>query len=218
MNVNENLHNNPLNTQNMEFIHHVYIVEDDSNLRQALQRILTYHRYEVHAFENAQEFLALDSIKSPSVLITDMRLNGLSGEQLQKELLNRGHFLPIIFISGETTVQQTISAMKQGALDFLLKPFEIEDLINSVAKGIDKSISHTKSISYKNKLEISLQNLTKREKEMYFLLLEGYNNMELEKALNLKMNTIKDYKSKVMQKMGVETLAELIRLGKVSES
>lgn len=191
--------------------HHVYLVEDDDAMRQILQSILHFIGYEVHAFENAKAFLDRELTEAPAVLVTDMRMPGLSGTELQNELLARGRNLPVIFISGESTVEQGILAMKQGAIEFLLKPFQRDDLINAVNRGIEMDIMNTQVLIHHGKLEHRLNSLTKREFEIYELLLKAYNNLELQEITGLKMNTIKDYKGKVMQKMGVTTLAELMQ-------
>ncbi|SMC71508.1 response regulator transcription factor [Polynucleobacter kasalickyi] len=191
--------------------HHVYLVEDDDAMRQILHSILSFCGYEVHAFQSAPAFLEQDHIETPAVVVTDMRMPGMSGTELQTELLARGRGLPVIFISGESTVEQSIIAMKQGAIEFLLKPFQRDDLIKAVARGIEKDIINTKELMNLEKLEQRLHSLTKREMEIYELLLNAYNNIELQEITGLKMNTIKDYKSKVMQKMDVTTLAELIQ-------
>jgi FixJ family two-component response regulator len=191
--------------------HHVYLVEDDLAMRQILDSILSFCGYRVHAFENAQNFLEQELLESPAVVITDMRMPGISGTELQTELLARGHQIPIIFISGESTVEQSITAMKQGAIEFLLKPFQRNDLINAVVRGIEKDIIHTKELMNSKKLEQRLDSLTNREMEIYELLLRAHNNIELQEITGLKMSTIKDYKSRVMQKMAVTSIAELIQ-------
>ena len=135
-----------------------------------------------------------------------MRLPDLSGVELYKALINQGENIPIIFISGESSVQQGIDAMKQGAIEFLVKPFNINDLIKAIEKAA--RIEHKRV-----NLKTLLKSLSPREKEVFHLLIQGLNNSELMKKINISLPTTKQYKSEVMRKLGVKSLSELISLG-----
>ena len=192
--------------------HLVYLVEDDEVLRETLSRVLTYRGYKVQSFENAQEFLLIHQLQSPAVLITDMRMNGLTGEQLQAELLKRGHFLPIIFISGESSDEQIVKAFKNGAFDFLLKPFSREAFLTSIAKAIEQDSIAMQELIRKSRLAEALKTLSPRELQVFHLLAKGYGNKELVEALGISLPTVKEYKSEVMYKLRLRSLAELIAL------
>jgi FixJ family two-component response regulator len=180
-------------------------------VRQSIEKMLTFYGFEVHAFENPDDFLAHEFLEVPAVVITDMRLPNKSGVELQAEVLARGRNIPFVFVSGEATLNQGLTAMKQGALEFLTKPFDSDDLIKAVVRGIEQEMILVKSRAMHKDQEKCLESLTKREREVYDLLLQSYKNSELAEVTGLSINTIKVYKTKVMQKMRVNTIAELIR-------
>jgi len=134
-----------------------------------------------------------------------MRLPHSSGVELHKQLAKLGLDIPIIFISGESSIQQSIDAMKQGAIEFLVKPFDTKDLINAVEKAIYIELK-------KVNLMTLLKNLSPRENQVYGLLIQGLNNNELMEKINISLPTVKQYKSEVMRKLGVKSLSELINL------
>jgi FixJ family two-component response regulator len=190
---------------------HVYLLEDHESFRMIIEKVLTVHGFIVHAFENPYDFLSLKSIEAPAVIVTDMRMPKMNGVELQAEIAARGRQIPFVFISGEASLDQGLKAMKQGAIEFLIKPFDIDELMKAVVKGFEQDIRHSNLLLLNKKQEDNLAKLTKRERDIYGLLLKSYNNNELAEATGLTINTIKDYKAKVMEKMGVKTLAELIR-------
>jgi len=134
-----------------------------------------------------------------------MRLPDLNGVELYKALTDRGEDIPIIFISGESSIQQSIDAMKQGAIEFLVKPFDINDLTNAIEKA-------TRLEHKRVNLKTLLKNLSPREKQVFDLLIQGLNNSELMKKINVSLPTAKQYKSEVMRKLGVKSLSELMNL------
>jgi FixJ family two-component response regulator len=184
----------------------IFLIEDDSSQRKSIESLLVFKGFIVQSFKNANDFLSYHDITRPSILISDMRLPDLSGVELYKALINQGENIPIIFISGESSVQQGIDAMKQGAIEFLVKPFNINDLINAIEKAA--RIEHKRV-----NLKTLLKSLSPREKEVFNLLIQGLNNSELMKKINISLPTTKQYKSEVMRKLGVKSLSELISLG-----
>jgi two-component system response regulator FixJ len=190
---------------------HVFVIDDDEGMRNTIRITLELLGYVVHAFEDPRSFLENDLIQAPAVVITDMRMPGMTGVDLQAELLARGRNIPLVFVSGQSSLEQGLVAMKQGALEFLIKPFSREDLIRAVVKGIAQDVKRLQSLNNQEKLALNLKNLTNSELEIYKLLLKGYNNNELVQATGLTLYTAKNYKAKVMQKMGVKSLAELMR-------
>ena len=185
----------------------IYLIEDDVSQRESIESILKFKGCAVKSFKNANDFLALNDIKRPAILVSDIHLPDQSGVDLHKELLRRNIDLPVIFISGESTIQQSVDAMKQGAIEFLVKPFDINDLLNAIDKSTHVELK-------KINLNLLLKRLSPRENEVYQLLLEGLNNSELMVKLSLSLPTIKQYKSEVMRKLEVKTLFELIGLSK----
>lgn len=183
----------------------IFLIEDDYSQRESIQSFLGFKGYDIQSFKSAEEFLGLPQIPRPSILITDMRLPHSSGVELHKQLTKLGLDIPIIFISGESSIQQSIDAMKQGAIDFLVKPFDIKDLTNAVEKAIYIELK-------KVNLMALLKNLSPRENQLYELLLQGLNNSELMGKMNISLPTVKQYKSEVMRKLGTKSLSELINL------
>ena len=185
----------------------IYLIEDDLSQLESIESLLHFKGYVIKSFKSAKDFLNAKDIERPSILISDIHLPDKSGVELHKELLKLSIDIPVIFISGESTIQQSVDAMKQGAIEFLVKPFDINDLLNAIDKSINIEIK-------KMNLKLLLKRLSPRENEVYKLLIEGLNNSELMVKLNLSLPTIKQYKSEVMRKLEVKTLFELISLSR----
>lgn len=183
----------------------IFLIEDDPSQLKSIESLLEFKGFVFQSFKNAMDFLTLSDISRPAVLVSDMRLPDLNGVELYKALTDRGEDIPIIFISGESSIQQSIDAMKQGAIEFLVKPFDINDLTNAIEKAT--------RIEYKRvNLKTLLKNLSPREKQVFDLLIQGLNNSELMKKINVSLPTAKQYKSEVMRKLGVKSLSELMNL------
>jgi FixJ family two-component response regulator len=136
----------------------------------------------------------------------------LSGVQLQSELIAKGHKIPIIFISGESSDVQIVKAFKGGAFDFLLKPFSREDFLSAVERAIEKDSIAMQELIRKSRLTETLKTLSPRELQVFKLLAKGYGNKELVDTLGISLSTVKEYKSEVMYKLRLRSLSELISL------
>ena len=191
---------------------HVFLIEDDQALRLDLIDALQFAGYSVHDFGDPDQFLLEFRPLVPAVLITDMRMPNKTGIQLQEELVSKGHRLPIIFISGESTDQQIVKAFNNGAFDFLLKPFGREALFSVVAKAMEKDIIAMTDHIRKAQLTESLKILSPRERQVFELMAKGYGNKELVEALGVSLPTVKEYKSEMMHKLRLRSLAELMAL------
>lgn len=192
---------------------HVDVVEDDDSLRNSISDLLSLVGYRVRTWRDAESFLDNLPQTAPAVVVTDMRMPGRSGVELHAELLARGRSMPVIYISGQSSVPQTISAMKMGALDFLVKPFSREDLLKAVAAGMEKDRNQMRQLIEQARFDESLLHLSRREREVFDLLVKGFSNSEIMDALNISLPTTKQYKSMVMRKLGLRSLSELIKLG-----
>jgi FixJ family two-component response regulator len=190
----------------------IFLIEDDEGLRSDLERALQFCGYTVFSFANPQQFLSEFKPLVPAVLVTDMRMPKLSGVELQSELVEKGHKIPIIFISGESSDEQIVKAFKNGAFDFLLKPFSREDFLSAVARAIEQDSIAMNDLIRKSRLAESLKTLSPRELQVFHLLAKGYGNRELVDALGISLSTVKEYKSEVMYKLRLRSLAELISL------
>ena len=191
---------------------HIFVIEDDESMRETLSAILSFLGYQVHLFSNPLEFLKTTIQVAPAIIITDMRMPDMSGVELQAELLKRGRQVPIIFISGESTVPQTISAMKQGAIEFLTKPFEREQLMQAVVRGLKQDAIEMHTHLERMAIEESLKGLAPRERQVFDLLSVGFNNAEIMARMGISLDTAKQYKSEVMRKLGLHSLSQLIAL------
>jgi len=198
--------------QDQNLAKYVFLIEDSEPMRQSLVGMLEFLGYQVQSFSSAVDFLQVPIQFGPAVVITDMRMPDMTGVELQAELLKRGRQMPIIFISGESTIQQSIDAMKQGAMEFLIKPFERDQLLAAVAKGLEQDASYMRSHIEQSALEENLKKLSARQLETFELLSQGFNNAELMERLNVSLATAKQYKSEVMRKLRLHSLAQLIAL------
>lgn len=193
---------------------HVFLVDDNEELLSDLERTLSFGGYTVYAFSDPTQFLEKFSPVVPAVLLTDMRMPNLSGIEIQEHLIAEGNQMPIIFMSGESTDSQIVKAFKNGANDFLLKPFGRESLLEAVAKAIEQDAVVMQDLIKKTQLSEKLKSLSPRERQVFELLAKGYGNKELVETMGISLPTAKQYKSEVMYKLRLRSLAELIALNK----
>ncbi len=172
--------------------------------------LLHFAGYQVTAWPDAALFLQQLPRVAPAVLVTDMRMPGLSGVELHAELRRQGRLMPVIYVSGESSVPQSIRAMKQGAFEFLLKPFGREELLRAVAGALEKDRQQMQALIQRARFEAARSALSPRELQVHGLLLRGFGNREIVERLGISLPTAKQYKSEVMRKLGVRSLAELI--------
>ena len=185
----------------------IHLIEDDVSQRDSIESLLAFKGFITKSYDTAKDFLQTLPFERPAIVIADIQLPDISGVDLHRMLLEKNINPPIIFISGEASIQESIDAMKQGAIEFLVKPFEIDALIAAVNNAIEIEL---KEIN----LNFLLKNLSPRELEVYNLLLQGLNNQELIDKLHLSLPTVKQYKSEVMRKLKVNSLSKLIELAR----
>lgn len=195
----------------------VFLVEDDQELRTSICEVLRFVGYKVQAYANPQEFLHDFNDVVPAVLVTDVRMPGMSGVDLQEKLLSHGRQMPIIFISGESTVSEAVKAMSNGALEFLLKPFSRESLLSAVSKALALDAQLMRDLIKQVEFEQKLKALSPREREVFKLMTKGYGNAELASELGVALSTVKEYKSEMMYKLRLRSLSELIALSESAE-
>ena len=192
----------------------VYLIEDSLEMRQSIENMLRFLGYKVISYSCGTDFLNAQIQDAPAVVVADMRMPDISGVQMQAELIKRGRNIPIIFISGESTVSQSIQAMKQGAIEFLEKPFEREAFLGAIVRGLELDAKNMQAFLQKSAFEESLKVLSPREREAFDLLAQGFNNAQIQEALKVSLPTAKQYKSEVMRKLNLRSLAQLIALKK----
>jgi FixJ family two-component response regulator len=188
----------------------VFIVDDDASVRKALTRSFENEGFNVKAFASAQEFLDQAPSNGPGCLVLDVRLPDLNGLDLQAKLNARNITTPIVFITGHGDVPGSVKAMKAGAMDFLTKPFKFSTLLEVIQEAIKKDARLRASRQEKAELQSRLKSLTPREREVLGLIIKGRLNKQIADELGAAEKTIKIHRGRVMQKMNVKSVAELV--------
>jgi FixJ family two-component response regulator len=192
----------------------VFLVDDDDSVRRALTRLIKSAGYAVQAFASARDFLEYWRItnEGPACLVLDVRMPGLSGLDLQHELLASNTLLPIIFITGHGDIPMSVKAMKEGAVDFLPKPVKDKNLLNAIEQALTRAnhdLREQKELEY---VQRRLKTLTPREREVMTLVVRGLLNKQIAFELGTVEKTVKVHRARVMEKMEVQSLADLVRL------
>jgi FixJ family two-component response regulator len=196
-----------------EIIAEVIIVDDDPSIQRALNRLLRVHGFSRRIFSNAEEFLT-DRKPPPTVgcMLLDVNMPGLSGLELQAELQKRGFRLPIVFLTAHGTVPTSVQAMKLGAMDFLQKPFDSQALIAIICKAIERSRQQSAEAQECRDLEQRFASLSRRERDVFRLVVKGLLNKQIAFELGIVEKTVKVHRARVMEKMQANSLAELVRM------
>jgi FixJ family two-component response regulator len=188
----------------------VYIVDDDSSVREALESLVRSVGLRAELFRTAQEFLKFKRADAPSCLVLDVRLPGLSGLDLQREL--GAAEIPIIFITGHGDIAMSVRAMKAGAIEFLTKPFRDQDLLDAIHQAIERDRALRKKRAEADEARGRYESLTHREREVLQLVVAGLLNKQIADKLGTSEITVKAQRSHVMRKMKVDSVADLVRL------
>jgi FixJ family two-component response regulator len=189
----------------------VYLIDDDDSIRSSLARMLRDVGYLVYDYPSASLFLSSNKFVSPAVILLDMQMPDLSGLELMDRLIKIGFTTPIVFLSGQSHPQEIVKGLKKGALDFLFKPFNLEELLNAIRDALDYDQKQFKSILKVSEIKKNFSTLTPREKEVCALLVEGLMNKEIAEQLGTTDATIKVHKARVMEKMRASSLQDLVR-------
>jgi len=191
----------------------VFIVDDDPSIRESLSLLLRSAGFEVVTYASATEFLDSEShISSPACLVLDVKMPGIGGLDLQKELRSRKYDIPIIFITGHGDIPMSVQAMKHGAVDFLPKPFDDAGLLAAVREALSKHLEVRADLDEKKLITQRIDSLTTREHEVLTYLIAGLLNKQIAYELNISERTVKAHRKQVFDKMGVRSIAELVRL------
>ena len=190
----------------------VFVVDDDQSVRTSLANLLATEDYAVEIFTNAAEYLARVPHPGPACLVLDVQLPGLNGLALQQQLTEEGRMEQIVFITGHGDIAMGIGAMKRGAADFLPKPFRDDELLIAVARALARSAKDCQQRVEVVESRRRLTKLTPREFEVFRLVIAGRLNKEIGAELDVTLRTIKTHRARVMQKTGVVSVAELVRL------
>ena len=194
----------------------VVIVEDDTSFRDALRRLFHTVDLRTEVFGSAAELLQDKLPDVPACLILDVRLPGLSGLDIQRELAKANIEIPIIFMTGHGDIPMSVRAMKAGAVDFLTKPFRDQDLLDAVFAGIERDRRRREQARAVSELRAHLESLSTREREIMALVTSGLMNKQVAAEVGLSEITVKIHRGNVMKKMGAKTLADLVRMAEFS--
>jgi FixJ family two-component response regulator len=194
----------------------VGVVDDDQSVRRGLLRLFKSAGYAAETFASAEDYLAREFFEGPTCLVLDVRMPGLNGPGLQKELEARGGCEQIVFITGHKDVPTCTQAMKNGAVDFLLKPFDSDELIEAVKKALLHGKECLRKRAERRQARGLIDKLTPREFEVLRFVIIGLLNKQIAAELNTAEKTVKVHRGRVMQKLGVTSVPDLVRLSQTA--
>lgn len=190
----------------------VYVVEDDEAVRDSLELLLKSDGKPVQTFENATSFLKEYSDKMAGCIVLDIRMPGMDGMELQKKLNDKHSILPIIFVTGHGDVPMAVDAMKEGAVDFIQKPYREEALLEKIEAALTQDLEQRKTLDEKQEIIRRVKSLTPREHEIMDRMIAGQANKVIAIELEISQRTVEIHRSRVMHKMGTHSLAHLVRM------
>jgi RNA polymerase sigma factor (sigma-70 family) len=190
----------------------VFVVDDDAAIRSSLKFLIGTVGLQVETFESTESFLKRDLPDGTSCLVLDVRLHGRSGLDFQHELASRGIHIPIIFITGHGDIPMSVRAMKGGAIEFLTKPFRDQDLLDAISVAMEKDRARREQERDVKEAQGRFDSLSPREQEVISLVVSGMLNKQIADALGTAENTVKVHRSRAMEKMQAQSLADLVRM------
>ncbi len=189
----------------------VFVVDDDESVRKGLARLLRASGYAVKTFASAEDYLSHDNVHEVGSIILDLSMPGLDGIDLQRRLIERGDDLPVIFLSGHADVPTSVKAMKRGAVDFLTKPLDEEALLDALHRALSRQRRERAERREQETVRDLLHILTPREYEVMRCVISGARNKQIAAHLGIAEKTVKVHRTRVMQKMRVRSVAELVQ-------
>ena len=190
----------------------IYVVDDDDSMRQAIALLLRTVGYQPTVFARPGEFLAKYDSNQHGCLVLDIRMPEMSGLEVQQQLNRQGAILPVIFITGHGDIPMAVQAMKDGAFDFLTKPFRDQDLLDRINNALKQDAENRASIDRHAELRRKEESLTAREREVFDLIVDGKANKVVAIDLGLSERTVEIHRANVMEKMGARSIAHLVKM------
>ena len=195
----------------------VYLVEDDDAVRDSLQMVLESVGHKVASYSRGDTFLEAYTPEMAGCMVLDIRMPGMNGMELQRQLNARNSILPIIFVTGHGDVPMAVDAMQRGAVDFVQKPYREEELLGKIQQAITADAENRADLEEKDKIRAKLADLTPRETQVMELMIEGKANKVIAYDLDISQRTVEIHRARVMEKMGVRSLAHLVRMVMAAE-
>lgn len=190
----------------------IFIIDDDASVRKGLSRLLRSAGFEVETFATAELFLGREHYNGIGCIVLDVRMPGISGIELHEKLGKADYHMPVIFITGHGNIPMGVKAMKEGAVDFLAKPFDDAELLQAVGKALEQDkqgrAKHAEGLDIHGRLNL----LTAREREILRYVIAGMLNKQIAYELDISEKTVKVHRGHIMAKLGVDSIVELVRL------
>jgi FixJ family two-component response regulator len=192
----------------------IAIVDDDLSVQRGLQRLIRSAGWKAETFASAQEFLARSRAESPNCVLLDLQLPGLSGLELQKRMAEVGLEIPIVFLTGHGDIPASVQAMKAGAVQFLTKPVDEQELLQAIKEAVERDRRTRQQHDEINELRGRYESLTPREQEVMQQVISGMLNKQIAAELSITEDTVKFHRGHIMRKMRADSLADLVRMAK----
>jgi len=190
----------------------VFLVDDDASIRKSLSRLFRSAGLQVEAFASANEFLGRDQFDGNGCIVLDIKMPGLSGTNLYEQLRKMDYCMPVVFITGHGDISTGVRAVKDGAVDFLTKPVDDTQLLGAVMSALAKDVAERENHAERTDIRQRLLTLTDREREVLTYVITGMLNKQIADALSISEKTVKVHRGRVTEKLGVYSVAELVRL------
>jgi FixJ family two-component response regulator len=190
----------------------VFVVDDDESMRRSLATLLRSVGLDARVFSSPQDFMRAERPNAPACLVLDVRMPGMSGLAFQEQLAKAGIGLPVIFITGHGDVPMAVQAMKEGAFEFIQKPFRDQDLLDRINHALKQDAENRSTVARRAEVLHRLESLTPRERQVMDMVVDGAANKVIAIDLNLSERTVEIHRAKVMEKMGARSVAHLVKL------